>query len=174
MTTVEALLVVVPVLVACGRPPEKPAASAAAQPSAPAPDSGSAPPWTVAGVWVHYGTEAPSFCLVLDSVGRGRFISGFVWLNPVQWTFSAESALLRLQMPRLTSSDASVLQQEVRTGRLFGFDSATKTLSYKLNRTNPAFDFAGWPLERPEKMQDWEYGYARRGCPQLLPARPSR
>ena len=113
-------------------------------------------------------------CLVLRPGGVAEFTGGFLYHNPVRWSFDSDSGLLRLVPSNLTHDDASLFEQYVKQGRLYAFDSSTSTLTYKLIGDTARFYFAGFLFERPESLKDWEYEYSRKGCPDLLPERPQR
>ena len=110
-------------------------------------------------------------CLVLRPGGVAEFTSGFLYYNPVRWSFDPDSGLLRLVPSNLPRDQAKMFELHVKQGSLYAFDSSTGTLTYKLAGDTARIYFAGFLFERPESLEDWEYEYSRKGCPALLPER---
>ena len=162
-------------LIACGRSSDENAPSQTATiPSTSAPPEPPSPPSTsVLSIWAHYGTHTPSMCLVLRPDGTAAFMGGFLFLNPLQWTFDAEGQILRLTVPQLRPERAAAFQSDVESKYLIAFDSTTNTLSYRFSSATTRLLFDGYWFDRPESLDDLLYSGSREGCPELLPPRDS-
>ena len=127
-----------------------------------------------AEVWVHYGTETPSFCLVLDSDSSGRFMGGFEYLNPVQWSVNDLDERLSLTIPALDSTASSVHMWHAQRGNIAGYDSTTRTIHFHFDSTTTILYYSGYGLIRVDSIADFEYPYVHSACLMYLDRRSER
>jgi hypothetical protein len=139
-------------------------------------------------VWANYGTDEPGFCLVLSPNGTASFVGGFLFFNPVRWSYEPTSRVLSLSLSGLGPDDVGQFRREYGSA----FDSATSTIRVSLvsgpekDKWGPrpgepdsvghlqmSFGFAGYGLDDPDSVPDWAYSYLRESCPMDLPPRPS-
>ncbi len=125
-------------------------------------------------LWGHYGTHEPSFCLHLDSASSGRFVGGFLFLNPLQWSFDTVRYRLSLTLPAMDSTYEPSLLYEAAARGIVGYDANTRTVTFALDPRAPSLVFMGNLLTPPDSLADWEYENVRTGCPELMPHRSLR
>jgi hypothetical protein len=151
---------------ACHRPPPRavsPAPVVRPLPVESAVDSAAVPP----RLWVFSGGESEPFCLLLRDDRSGAFYSGFLYLNPVHWSYDSSAHRLDLILSHLSSSDYLVLRENLARGTLLALDTAKGRVSYSLNPAAPAINLFNWVLAPPKYLKDWQLAAARKGCPVL-------
>lgn len=131
------------------------------QPSAP--DSSAVPP----RLWVFSGGESEPFCLLLHQDRSGVFYRGFLYLNPVHWSYDSSAHRLDLVLSHLSSRDYLTLRENLARGDLLALDTASGRVSYSLDPAAPAINLFNWVLVPPKYLKDWQLAAARKGCPAL-------
>jgi hypothetical protein len=132
-------------------------------PATPTVDSTAVPP----RLWVFVGGESEPFCLLLRDDRSGVFYSGFLYLNPVHWSYDSSAHRLDLILSHLSASDNFVLRENLARGNLLALDTAKGRVSYSLKPDAPAINLFNWVLTPPKYLKDWELASARKGCPAL-------
>lgn len=147
---------------ACHRAYQSPGGPAPVVPP-PVVDASADPP----RLWVFSGGESEPFCLLLREDRSGVLYSGFLYLNPVHWSYDSAAHRLDLVLSHLSTKDYVVLRENLARGDLVGVDTASGRVSYSLNRAAPAINLFNWILVPPQRLEDWQLAPARKGCPAL-------
>lgn len=122
----------------------------------------------LARVWVSVGTDHPAFCLALAGNGTGRFSGGFLFYNPIRWTYSRESRELALTIPNLPPGDEHLITEGfLGPDTFFRYERRTKTIGIALLPDADRFYFFGFYLFRADGLDGEKYSAARARCPQL-------
>jgi hypothetical protein len=93
--------------------------------------------------------------------------SGFVYLNPVHWSYDSSARRLDLVLSHLGTKDYVVLKESLARGDLLRVDTASGRISYSLDPAAPAINLFNWVLVPPIRLKDWQLASARKGCPAL-------
>jgi len=118
-------------------------------------------------LWVFAGGESEPFCLLLREDRSGVLYNGFVYLNPVHWSYDSSARRLDLVLSHLSARDYVVLRENRARGDLLAVDKASGRVSYSLDRAAPAINLFNWVLVPPQRLKDWQLVSARKGCPAL-------
>ena len=98
-------------------------------------------------VWVNSGTDYPEMRLLLDSAGRGVFEGGFVFFNPIRWTYDSARSEFALRLAGVDSGTLGVFADGVSRGYALRVN-ADSTLVLRLDSTTRSLWIAGFDFIR--------------------------